>query len=64
MREIPPHEYVQLRGSSIGLLDPNSLEERIRRAEHDAGKPIDGRFGMRSHCWLCRRHHENEESQP
>lgn len=53
-RHIPPHEYVEVR-STAGLLDPDSLEERLRRAEHHAGLLEIGHPGWQSHCWLCRR---------
>lgn len=53
---VPPHEFVEVR-DVMGLLDHDSLEERIMRAEHDAGLPING-LGGRSHCWLCRRDYE------
>jgi hypothetical protein len=52
--EAPPHEYVEVR-NSMGLHDPDSLEEMLRRAEHDAGLLEIGAPGRQSHCWLCRR---------
>ncbi len=55
--EIPLHEYVELR-NSMGLLDPDSLEERLRRAEHHAGLLAINLPGRQSHCWLCRRRYE------
>lgn len=60
---IPKHEYVELKGSSMGLFDPDSLDERLRRAEHDPGRldrpPLEiGLPYNRSHCWLCRRRSE------
>jgi hypothetical protein len=64
MSEIPPHEYVELKGSSMGLLDPDSLEERLRRAEHHAGLLEIGRPGRQSHCWLCRRASEGPDEHP
>ena len=42
----------------MGLLDPDSLEERLRRAEHHAGLLTIGLPGRQSHCWLCRRSSE------
>ena len=57
MSDYPPHEYVEVR-NSMGLLDPDSLEERLRRAEHHAGLLEIGLPGRQSHCWLCRRSHE------
>lgn len=61
MSEIPHHEYVELTGSSMGLPDPDSLEERLRRAEHHAGLLEIGLPGRRSHCWLCRRADEERD---
>lgn len=55
-------EWITLRGSDAGLIEQGSLEERIRRAEHDAGMPING-LGHQSHCWLCRRADENGEGE-
>jgi hypothetical protein len=51
--DAPRHEHVVVR-DDMGLPDHDSLEERINRAEHDAGMPVGG-LGRRSHCWLCRR---------
>lgn len=53
-------EYVVLKGGSVGLPPQESLEERLARAEHDAGRPIGG-YGWRSHCWLCRRDDEEKK---
>lgn len=55
-------EHVELKRGSHGLLEPDSLEERIRRGEHDAGRPIGG-IGHQSHCWACRRHYEQQEDR-
>ena len=57
MSDRPTNEHIVLRGSDAGLIEQHSLEERIRRAEHDAGMPI-GKPGRQSHCWLCRRDFE------
>jgi peptide methionine sulfoxide reductase MsrB len=46
---------VELRHGSWGLADHDSPEERIQRAEHHAGKPIDSSHGMRRTEVLCRR---------
>lgn len=54
--------YVVLRGSDAGMIEQHSLEERIRRAEHDAGMPING-LGHQSHCWLCREADELGEGE-
>lgn len=56
-QDYPPHEYVEVR-NSMGLLDPDSLEERLRRAEHHAGLLEIGLPYRQSHCWLCRRAHD------
>lgn len=59
--------YVELKSRGIGLPEQESLDERIRRAEHvpnpryPEGKPISGDHGMGSHCWLCRRDLEQKE---
>lgn len=60
MPRYPRHEYVEVRANS-GLFDPDSLDERLQRAEHHAGLLEIGMPGMRSHCWLCRRHSELAE---
>jgi hypothetical protein len=57
----PPHEHVEVR-STAGLLDPDSLDERLRRAEHHAGLLEIGEPGRQSHCWLCRRHSEARDT--
>jgi hypothetical protein len=48
------------RSQTAGLIEQGSLEERIRRAEHDAGMPINA-LGRQSHCWLCREADVNDE---
>lgn len=51
---------VELKYGDAGLIEQHSLEERIRRAEHDAGLlPINAR-GRQSHCWLCRKAWEDQ----
>lgn len=56
----PPHKHVQLR-SDAGLHDQDSLEERLKRAEHDAGVLRIGERFRQSHCWLCRQASEEQE---
>lgn len=53
--------WVVLKYGDAGMLEQGSLEERIRRAEHDVGLlPINAR-GRQSHCWLCRQAWENQQ---
>ena len=52
--------FVQLKYGSHGLLEQFSLEERIRRAEHDAGLLEINQRGRSSHCWLCRKAYEEQ----
>jgi hypothetical protein len=60
-RPYPPvDEHIVLR-SDVGMLEQHSLEERIRRAEHYAGRLEINAPGRRSHCWLCRRAWEEAE---
>lgn len=55
--------HVELKYGDAGLIEQHSLEERIRRAEHDAGMEV-GRYGRSSHCWLCRRAWEEQRDAP
>lgn len=53
--------HVELKHGDAGLIPQHSLEERIRRAEHDAGLLDVGVPGRQSHCWLCRKAWEEQK---
>lgn len=52
--------HVTLKYGDAGLIEQHSLEERIRRAQHDAGILPVNALGRQSHCWLCRKAWEDE----